>query len=355
MHLSVPKENIYYLSEKRLFHERKWRNMANPIYLKTCEFFGATLIDRTESIDTGIKFHLIDPINELSKSNKTFEEICERTASEITQKTPNKTIRVLWSGGIDSTVALISLIKDLKNKDQVPRLKILLSKESINEFPSFYKHEIENRIVYQLIRDTIYNHIDDDEISVTGEHGDQLFGSDKLKYAVETGEAYRPYQDVLEYFISRKLGTEKHTTSIIDYLSPQLKYSPVKIDTFYDYLWWMNFSMKWQNVSLRLIYGLNKSHKDLNKSIIHFFQNTEFQNWSISNHDKKIKKEWKSYKYVAKKYIYDFHKNHDYFVNKEKEPSLKEVIVNKKPTSNLLKSTSTFLKKLKHTTMHNQT
>lgn len=340
---SDPKEGIYYLSGHQLFRTGKWRKMANPIYLKTCEFFGATLIDRSECLDTGIPFQIIDPINKLSKTEKSFEDICAKRASEITQDTSSgKDIRVLWSGGIDSTVALISLIKNLKNKDQLSRLKVLLSEESINEFSSFYKDEIKNRIEYKLIKSNIFDYINDDEIYVTGEHGDQLFGSDKLKYAVITEEAYRPYEDVLEYFISRKLGTEKHTREIIEYLNPQLKNSPINIQSYYDYLWWMNFSLKWQNVSLRLIAGLDKSHEILNKNFFHFFQSIDFQNWSISNHDKKIKKEWNSYKYIAKEYIYSFHKNFDYLINKEKEPSLKEVLVSNEGFLKLRNMTNLF-------------
>ncbi len=329
MPLSAPNTPIYYLSKKQLFKQRRWRKRANPIYLHTCKFFGATLIDRTETLETGIPFQVLDPTDSLSKTDLTFAAICQQRAIEIIHATATQTIRVLWSGGIDSTVALIALIKELRAQDQLHRLKVLLSQESIQEFPSFFHQEIEHKLPFDLITTTIYDHIRDDEVSVTGEHGDQLFGSDKLKYAVQTGEAYRPYADVLPYFISRKLGTEKHTQAIIDYIQPQLAHSPVKLNTYYDYLWWMNFSLKWQNVSLRLVYGLDKSPDVLGKTFFHFFRSPDFQNWSISNHNKKIQREWNSYKHVAKQYIHDFHPNKDYLIHKEKEPSLKEVLVRK--------------------------
>lgn len=329
MLLSAPNTPIYYLSKKQLFRQRKWRKRANPIYLQTCKFFGATLIDRTETLETGIPFQVLDSIRHLSQTGVSFASICQQRAAEIAHTTSNRPIRVLWSGGIDSTVALIALIKELRAQDQLHRLKVLLSQESIQEFPSFFHEEIEHKLPFDLITTTIYDHIRDDEVSVTGEHGDQLFGSDKLKYAVQTGEAYRPYEDVLPYFISRKLGTEKHTQAIIDYIQPQLAHSPVTLSTYYDYLWWMNFSLKWQNVSLRLIDGLGKAPDVLGKTFFHFFRSLEFQNWSISNHDKKIKQEWNSYKYIAKQYIHDFHPDEEYLAFKEKEPSLKEVLVRK--------------------------
>jgi len=318
---------VYYLSKKQLFKSRAWKKQANPLYLNTCAFFGATLIDRTETLDTGIPFSVLDPISQLTFTALSFDEICVLRAKEIIEYNSKKNIRVFWSGGIDSTVALISLITCLRETDGLGRLKVLLSKESIAEYPSFYKDEIEGELDYMVITGTIYDHINLNEINVTGEHGDQIFGSDKLKYAILSKEAYRPYTEVLPYFISRKLGNEKYTKSIIEYLNPQVKASPLPIETYYDYLWWMNFSLKWQNVSLRLLYGLGRTEEDLNHSFFHFFQSTHFQNWSISNHHKKIKTNWNTYKYIAKAYIYAFHKDDNYFKYKEKEPSLKEVLV----------------------------
>ena len=330
MLLSKTKEEpVYYLSKKQLFNNRTIRKKANPLYLNTCKFFGATLIDRTHTLDTGVPFVVLDPISVLRTTSLSFDEICALRAEYIATADVNKVIRVFWSGGIDSTVTLIALIKYLKHVGSLGRLKVLLSKESIEEYPTFYRDVIEQKLDYTLISGTIYDHINDNEINVTGEHGDQLFGSDKLKYAILSGEAYRPYEDVLPYFMSRKLGTDKYTTSIIEYLSMQVKASPVEIKTYYDYLWWMNFSLKWQNVSLRLLYGLGKSYKDLNYSFFHFFQSVDFQNWSISNHHRKIKSDWKTYKFIAKDYIYTYHKDKNYFINKEKEPSLKEVLINK--------------------------
>lgn len=332
---------VHYLSKKQLFKQREWRKQANPLYLKTCEFFGATLIDRTETLDAGIAFQVLDPISRLSTTTLSFGEICQIRAQEIVESSGSRTIRVFWSGGIDSTVALISLIQYLREKENVQQLKVLLSQESIAEYPTFFKDEIEHKLDYTLIEGTIYDHINTQEVNVTGEHGDQLFGSDKLKYAILSYEAYRPYTEVLPYYMSRKLGTEKYTQSIIDFIEPQLKKSPIPIHTYYDYLWWMNFSLKWQNVSLRLLYGLDRTYEDLNRNFFHFFQSVEFQNWSISNHDKKIIKDWNTYKYVAKDYIYTFHKDDEYLKNKEKEPSLKEVLVSHTD------STSTFnLKRL---------
>ena len=318
---------IYYLSKKQLFNSREYRENANPIYLKSCQFFGATLIDRTETLDTGINFTILDRIPKVSKINKPFSQICSDRSKEIINAT-NGSIKVLWSGGIDSTVALIAFITELTTIKRIDRLQILLSKESIAEFPTFFERIINGKLSFQLIKTTMFDHIKPDEIIVTGEHGDQLFGSDKLKYPILAGDAFCPFESMLEFSISRKLGTDKFTNSIIDFIAPQIKCSPIKIVTLYDYYWWLNFSLKWQTVSMRLIHGLERTHNDLEKNVFHFFKSDDFQNWSIQNHSIKIKNEWNSYKYIAKEFIYEFHKDDAYLRNKEKEQSLKEVLVN---------------------------
>lgn len=323
---------LYYLSKKQLFRYGKWRMKANPIYLKSCQFFGATLIDRTGMLDSGLDFSIIDPIPQPSAIILSFEECCEQRATAIVQAITGS-IKVLWSGGIDSTVALISLIKALQQQNELSRLKVLLSQESVEEYPRFYHEVIEGKLAVEKIKTTIFEGIAPQELIVTGEHGDQLFGSDKLKYTILTGEAFRPYEEILSFIISRKLGTTAYTSKIIDFLSLQIQQSPIKINTLYDYMWWMNFSLKWQTVSMRLVHGLGREAIDLEKNVFHFFNSKAFQQWSMANHHAKIKQEWNSYKYVAKELIYRFHPDEFYLLYKEKEASLKEVIVGEAPPS----------------------
>ncbi|KAA1248031.1 hypothetical protein [Aquimarina sp. RZ0] len=327
MSLSNPDSQLYYLSKKQLFNTHLWKKKANPIYLKSCEFFGALLIDRTETIDAGIDFKIIDQIPNETNTDLSFSKICDIRAAGITSSAKGK-LKVLWSGGIDSTVALISLIKDLTATDDIDRLNVLLSKESIIEYPGFFKDVIKDKLNYEIIQTCIIAHISADEVIISGEHGDQLFGSDKLKYSIITGDAYSPYTEILDFIITRKLGTYKYTNRIIDFIEPQLKKSPIEIITLFDYLWWLNFSLKWQTVSMRLVHGINRNHYDLESTVFHFFKSENFQKWSMSNHKYKIKKEWNSYKYVAKEYIYQFHPDDFYLIKKEKEQSLKEVLVN---------------------------
>lgn len=312
-----------------ILHNRRLRKKLRPEYVEACRFFSAPLIDRTETLDAGIEFDVIDRLGDFSKTEKSFGEICGENARFICEKSAaeNRKIQVLWSGGIDSTLALVSLIRELEKRGDFARLEILLSKESIAEYPAFFADVIEKKLDYMLFAPPIYDHLDAGKIIVTGEHGDQLFGSDKAQHFVLTNQAFRPFEEILPVVIARKLGSKKSVDQIISFLEPQIKKSPVKLETLFDFLWWMNFSLKWQHVSLRMFYEDGNEKFSLDKNFIHFFSARDFQNWSVSNHESKIKTTWKSYKFIAKECIFDFHRDENYLLNKEKEQSLKDAII----------------------------
>jgi hypothetical protein len=61
----------------------------------------------------------------------------------------------------------------------------------------------------------------------------------------------------------------------------------------------------------------------------HFFATAEFQKWSMANKDGKIGSTWKSYKLAAKKLIYEFNGDRDYFEHKVKSGSLYKLFLQK--------------------------
>ena len=48
------------------------------------------------------------------------------------------------------------------------------------------------------------------------------------------------------------------------YLAPQLAKAPFPIVTLFDFLWWINYSLKWQHVSLRLLH----CHETISKKAV---------------------------------------------------------------------------------------
>src|SRR3954462_7436394 len=107
----------------------------------------AVPIDRTGTITTPIRNVPLFPIPEFRTFTKSYEEVCDGRAREILQNadTPGIRIYVLYSGGIDSTCLLISLLKQA-TPEQKKNIVVLMSHESIAENPRFYEEHIRGKL-----------------------------------------------------------------------------------------------------------------------------------------------------------------------------------------------------------------
>jgi len=297
-------------------------------YSLLAKYFGSPLFDRTRTIDAGFKYEILDKIEFWPSKQLSFDEICEQVAGDIIKEAIEKKIKIqiLWSGGIDSTVALIAIYNECKRNNCFELIDVLYSNESIIEYPVFFKTYVKNNLNHTLFNPPIAKHLDPEKLIITGEHGDQLFGSDKLESYVKDGSAFSYYEDVFEFIIGRYYGDKKAFRAIMDFIAPQIDASPVRIQTLFDLFWWFNFSLKWQLVSLRLPFCCGIRSRAIYDRTRHFFRDQRFQNWSLINQSLKINGDWPSYKFIAKNYIYNFTQDQKYRDSKLKERSLNKTI-----------------------------
>ncbi|MTB53565.1 hypothetical protein [Lewinella sp. W8] len=307
-------------------------------YVLACKFFDCGIMDRTGTLDQGFDYRVLDPIpasppaDEAFDPNAAFAATCDAVAGEIVQRAlaEDREIRVLWSGGIDSTVALIALIKNLPPAEH-HRLVPLLNMVSINEYPLFFRNHILRKLPFQQVPAPITNHFGSRELIVTGEHGDQLFGSDKLLPFISNGLAFEPWEDVLPLHLFDKFGKGRKVDILMEYLRPQFAASEQPLRTTFELFWWLNYSLKWQQVSLRLpVFTFRDDVAAVFNRTHHFFRDEGFQRWSLANHPNRACAGLTSYKQAAKAYIYDFTGDEEYLTHKTKEPSLKHVILDRR-------------------------
>lgn len=303
-------------------------------YVLTCKFFDCGIIDRTESLDHGFDYKVLDPIPVFNPHfNASFTDICDAEGRKIVEesKQTGKKIQVLWSGGIDSTVALIALLRASEPNHIATHFEVLASMKSIDEYPLFFRNYILNKVPFRPIAPPITQRFDQDALIVTGEHGDQLFGSDKLLPLIKNGLAYEKYEDVMPIYLIDKFGQGAKTDRLLNYLQPLIKACPQAIETAYDLFWWLNYTIKWQQVSLRLpVFTFQEDVQLLTGNFRHFFRAEDFQQWSLGLGSERISPNLITYKQQAKQYILDFTGDRSYWEQKSKEPSLQHVIVDRK-------------------------
>ena len=150
--------------------------------------------DRSGTLETsGLKM-VGTPIPDASGFSKTLEDVMLETAQKIWDL--GKKINVFWSGGIDSTGVLVAFLRTAKPGD-LDRLCVCYSEgsatSSVSEYPEFYADFIDGKLnkkrtdvgeeeTYSGLVSTPTNTrlselVNRGELAVSGEIGDQLFGS----------------------------------------------------------------------------------------------------------------------------------------------------------------------------------
>lgn len=283
-------------------------------------------VDRSGALPSpGLRMQVLDPIPDASGFTTGFADVCHRRARQLLDE--DREIALFWSGGIDSTGALAALLMQAGPADR-DRLHIFLRPRSIGEYPAFFDSHVRqlNHTVMEGPGADGYRNGPGRTFSsdvgavlsqqarrrlvVTGEHGDQLFGS--MALAENPDWIGQPPDRFLERpeFTAHREEIEQLNSAC-----------PVPVDTIDAMLWWWNFAVKWQEITFRSLSDLDEPSSFAN--IRHFYQTDDFQRWSIANPDLKIRDSLESYKWPAKDFIYDFTGDADYRDHKIKVGSLR--------------------------------
>ena len=290
-------------------------------------------VDRTGTITSPIRTVSDFPIPTYRSFTGSFAEICNERAIEVLGNAEKlgAVMYVMYSGGIDSTLVLVSLLKNA-TAEQKKNIVILLSHESIAENPRFYEEHIRGKLrVGSSI--AFPELIGEDCYLLSGEHNDMVMGSEKIgKLMTRFGASsiYQPYnREMVTSLYAGALGGDIATADFYMDLFERIRdKAPFPVTNNMDFLWWINFAIKWQACFyyILLFAPARNAHKVtreyVNARFVSFFNTDDFQLWSMNNLDKRIKDTWKSYKWVCKDIIYDYTKDADYRDNKMKKASL---------------------------------
>lgn len=300
-------------------------------YLLASRIFRYGILDRTGTLEMGFETHVLDPLADVYATNESdgdFGSLCDQRAEQILAEAcaGNRSIDVLWSGGIDSTVTLVALIQAATKSRDIERLRVLLSIDSISEYPAFFHQHINDELRWTPVGFPISRYLSAESITVTGEHGDLLFGSDESKHLVPSGVAYLPWQSGLPLLLAEREFTRAEAGKLIDYITPLIDACPIEIDSLFEFFWWVDFTQKWQTVALRIAASVEQGRLPLFENTRHFFRSIPFQLWALFARERESIEEWSQYKMVAKDYIHDFNGDDDFRDNKEKNASLRRLL-----------------------------
>jgi len=304
--------------------------------------YNISFIDRTAGIKVPVRTatppQLLMPDFDPSFS-MTYEECCQARVRDILarQKQIDVPIRLLYSGGIDSSLILVSFIKELGAEQAANRIQLVMSQESIEENPWMYEKLIRRGNFDMISGERHGGDWGRDRILVGGEFNDQVLGSDVYRDLTRwrgDGILSKAWSEGLmtEYYLSKGLSrsdSEMWTAIFSDHL----RRAPCTIETVADWWWWINFSCKWSSVYFRILMyarpGSEISKGYLDGYYYQFYGDDRFQKWSMVDRTYKHQGTWLTYKWLAKRLVSDF-LGDDQYMQKMKRGSLWRLLGYKK-------------------------
>lgn len=325
---------IYYMP---LFLKKQALASNDKALQDFCELFkvvspNACLIDRTGALETPFPIQVLYEIPTQLDALHDYDTLCILRAKEILAS--SKKIMIFYSGGLDSTVVVLSFLIAIKaGHGSFDQITIAATPHSIVENPEFWFARVlpnfrlasANAVLQQVSSDDV-------DCYVLGENADQLFGSDIILGDMTLLD--KPSTaDELERFISSKGVAETAKPYVHRVLSKLKASSPCKLETMADIIWWLNFSCKWQSVALRTLCFTNFLDKFSNLEQLGrfktFFNTPEFQVGAITNSFAKwgTKPAHENYKMASRTFIEAYAGLDKYCASKIKVPSLYRVLV----------------------------
>jgi hypothetical protein len=286
---------------------------------------------------------------------KSFAQVSDERALEMRDLIrAGEKLAIMYSGGMDSTVVVVALLKNL-TPEELESVAIVTSVHAVIENPDFWGKYIQGK--FKII-DSLNNWYDDiiamGYRPVTADEGDCIMGTSiglqlyhnydvyiseldpatranlsSLRYKISSGDVhYSVYRDIIIRHLAydQTPAGKEFGRLLYEKYAHNANTASVPIHSLHDFFWWLIFNVKYLNCSVRssLFYNNALPVRQCIDTIVNWFNGADYQRWSMANNNNgsKIRDTLATYKYDARKYIYDFDNNEWYFHFKTKLESL---------------------------------
>jgi hypothetical protein len=270
-------------------------------------------------------------------------DLFDQRALELKHQSDNfDKIYLFWSGGIDSTLVLCSI---LKNFTDLSNFVVVLNQNSIDEYPLMYNEYIDGKINVVSTNDFFEGRIrfSHNHLYTSGEVGGPLISFDSYenfnnRYPGIYNKPWKNHVNELLKFFAENSSTHKAVITYKEILTTS-KASNIDLYSVYEFLWWVNFNWGHDIDLISLLWNYQELDQTidvkrfLEQNCFFWYNSQSCQNWALSLLGQDLMIRDNIQKFIYKTYIYEFNKDSSYFKYKNKEvstPKNRQMYLNKK-------------------------
>lgn len=260
--------------------------------------------------------------------NISFEHASDIQSLRFREYAKKLPLLVLWSGGIDSTVILTSILKNF-SQDELSNVHVACNRISVYEYPDFfYKHVQPNFKLVDSSNIKFDSELLEKYYVIDGDPGDQLYvGGTVQKLFLHNIQAFaQPLNknNVLQSLAP--LNNPAFADWLYDVIIKNAESTCIALETVYDFFWWYSFNCMWTSIKMRAFTTQTnitpESIKLYFSNFITWYDSPEYQQWSMSaTTQDKINFTLPGTKLPSKEYIYNYTKDYHYYKFKFKQVS----------------------------------
>lgn len=236
---------------------------------------------------------------------QSFDAVTDSRLQFLRENFSEKPWLVCWSGGIDSTVIIASLLRNLTSTE-LSTITVFCNLDSIWLSPHFFTHCI--KPYFKILDSTTFDVVGklNRYLVIDGDLADYLWPS---RYAYQMGidsqNAWRTHQHRLIDFFATKLGDDVGANNFVTAVVENILQTPFDVTTNADWLWWVNYNFKYPDGIMRKYYrSSNLALSDVQAGYINWYRDQGYDSWALNhfrdlNHDLDIRQ----HKKPARHYI----------------------------------------------------
>jgi hypothetical protein len=237
---------------------------------------------------------------------ETFNDITDKQCQQWLQEKTDRPWLIYWSGGIDSTVIVASILKNTSPADR-ENIYIACNRASIYESPRFFYNHVQPNFKLIPTPDPGKQPLHEQYHVIDGEFGDHLYcGGNGWELFQSSPDSMvlnvRHNPDLLLNHFATKTN-KNFAVWYYECLLDNVNSTNIPVETYHDFCWWIFFNYHYTSSYIKI-----KRDTFTNNYSPRWFATDDYQQWAMNNNQlgTKYTLNRSDNKLASKQYIYDF-------------------------------------------------